>query len=400
MNSAPHVAVLAGGHGQRLWPWSRRARPKQILPLLGNETLLESTLARARSLVGIDRVHLVAGEGAFDDVAGCLRFVEQEPRDTAPAIVAFAESLASSQPDSWLLVMPSDQYIEDPEMYIEAIREMQRVASSMPERLWLLASPGAPDRSLGFIVCDADAPFSTVAEFVEKPDDGQIVSLREQGGLRNCGTFLMPVSLILDVVRKALGVNLVEGRPLAEQVPSCSFDHFMLTRSELWPSMMAFKYAGQWKDLGNWTELRGQVSTDPAENVRFEVADTLSPDDHVAAAEQLCIRSLPAQVQGAVSKQIVLLGVESIFIECGDEGLRICPSVAEASSSRFESGFHRCHGVTFFGEGCQRWMVDSLQDVLVAITPDLVVVASHAEVASGGFREVLSQLESRIGDSA
>lgn len=399
MNSAPHVAILAGGQGQRLWPWSRRARPKQTLPLIGDDSLLDATLARATALVGTDRVHLVTGEGLFEDVSGCTRFVEREPRDTAPAIVAFAESLATTDPESWLLTMPSDHYIEDPHGYIEALREMQASASSMPDRLWLLGCAGAPDRSLGFIVCDPDASSSPVVEFVEKPGEGQIALLRQKRGLQNCGTFLMPVALLLEMARNSLGADLDEGRSVAEQVPSCSFDHFLLTRSESWASMMAYNFAGQWKDLGSWGEVRSQVSTDATDNLRFEVADTLSPDDLVVAGEQLCIRSSTAQVRGTISKQIVLLGVGPILIECSDEGVRICPATDDCAAIRFEAGFHRCQGVTFFGEGSRCWMVDSLQDLLIAVTPDLIVVASRDEVDRGGLREVLSLLESRKGDS-
>nr|MBP6841175.1 NTP transferase domain-containing protein [Kofleriaceae bacterium] len=111
-----HLVILAGGSGTRLWPASRKDRPKQFLRLVGAETLLQATVRRARAISG-GRVLVVTAQAQAALVQADSPTVEivAEPlgRNTAIAIGLAATLLAADDPEAILGVLPADQHITD-----------------------------------------------------------------------------------------------------------------------------------------------------------------------------------------------------------------------------------------------------------------------------------------------
>src|SRR5690348_3385512 len=124
-----HTVVMAGGSGTRFWPKSRRNRPKQLLRLSGDATMLQQTVRRIEPLVPPERVRIITGA----DQAAAVReqlpqlpprnvVAEPCPRDTAPCVGLAASIIAREDPEGTMIVMPADHVIEPPEKFLKTVR--------------------------------------------------------------------------------------------------------------------------------------------------------------------------------------------------------------------------------------------------------------------------------------
>src|SRR3984957_13588514 len=125
-----HPVILSGGSGTRLWPMSRTFYPKQLLPLVGDKSLLQQAALRVAAAPGIAAPLVIANEEHRFIIAEQLREIDiaasgllLEPvgRNTAPAAAIAALSLAETQPDALMLLMPSDHTIEDRAAFLTAV---------------------------------------------------------------------------------------------------------------------------------------------------------------------------------------------------------------------------------------------------------------------------------------
>ena len=117
--SDPYALILAGGSGTRFWPLSRNARPKQLLNLFGDETLLDQTLARLEGLVPRENVLILTNaiqEEAVRGIASSLPpeniFAEPAKRDTGPAVALGIGLVAARDPEATMMVLPADHLIQ------------------------------------------------------------------------------------------------------------------------------------------------------------------------------------------------------------------------------------------------------------------------------------------------
>jgi len=202
------AVILAGGSGTRLWPLSRDQFPKQFLPLLGEQSLLQDTVQRVRPLTG-DALCIVTGEESRFLVAEQLQDLGLDPagkilgepvgRNTAPAI---GLSALAADPDEVLLVLPSDHAIRDG----AAFREAARAASDVAQAGYLVTfgiAPAHPETGFGYIRLGAPLEgfdgFRAAARFVEKPDLATAEAyLRDGGYVWNSGMFAFRAGTVLE----------------------------------------------------------------------------------------------------------------------------------------------------------------------------------------------------------
>ena len=125
-----YALILAGGSGTRFWPLSRNARPKQLLNLFGDVTLLEQTIARLDGLVPVENILILTNaqqEAAVREVASMLPaeniFAEPAKRDTAPAVALGIGLVAARDPDAVMIVLPADQLIADTAAFQSVMRD-------------------------------------------------------------------------------------------------------------------------------------------------------------------------------------------------------------------------------------------------------------------------------------
>src|SRR4051794_1988515 len=134
-----HAVVMAGGSGTRFWPKSRRNRPKQLLRLFGEATMLQQTVARIAPLVPPGRTLIVTGEDQAEAVRGQLPdlpagnvVAEPCPRDTAPCVGLAAEIVARRDPEGAMIVMPADHVIGPAEAFLKTVRAAVAILDADP----------------------------------------------------------------------------------------------------------------------------------------------------------------------------------------------------------------------------------------------------------------------------
>src|SRR5271169_2777340 len=212
-----HAVILAGGRGTRFWPRSRTRTPKQLLNIVGEDTMLEQTVARLSSLIPPDRIWTVTNAEQAVAVkkqvpSAARKRVLTEPigRNTAAAIALAALHVRhAAKGDALMAVLPADHFIAQPEKYrkiVSAALELARV----PGRMVVLGIPPTrPDTGFGYIERMGEAqhsqgfPVFAVRRFTEKPRQALAQEYLDSGKYEwNAGMFFWRVSTFLDNLKK------------------------------------------------------------------------------------------------------------------------------------------------------------------------------------------------------
>lgn len=215
MTPAPIVPViLSGGSGTRLWPVSRSSYPKQLLPLLGELTMLQETVVRVKDrgfaapILVCNEEHRFLIADQLDKAGVTAREIVLEPtaRNTAPAVAAAALIAAADDPRALILVLPSDHAVRLPDAFAEAVN-IARVAAESGALVTFGIRPDRPATGYGYIRAgqplDGAPGCLRVERFVEKPDRATAEALLAEGGHSwNSGMFLFPARVYLDELRR------------------------------------------------------------------------------------------------------------------------------------------------------------------------------------------------------
>ncbi|MGL4172502.1 MAG: mannose-1-phosphate guanylyltransferase [Actinomycetota bacterium] len=286
-----HAIVPAGGAGTRLWPLSRRGRPKFLLDLTGSgRSLLQGTYDRLVPLA--EHVVVVTGAAHAPTVAEQLPglsssdlIVEPSPRDSAAAIGVAAAVVHARDPEAVIGSFAADHVITGPEEFNRAVAEAVAVA-----RTGLLVTvgiePTSPSTGFGYIksgapLVAADAPSAqAVAQFVEKPDAVTAAAYLADGGYWwNAGMFVARAATLLelfDEYRPALAADL---RRLGSvwDTPSCQ-----TVLAQVWPQIekVAIDYA-----LAEPAAAAGRVAVIPGTFSWDDIGDFASLADVLGAAQ-------------------------------------------------------------------------------------------------------------------
>ncbi len=296
-----YVLVLAGGRGERFWPWSRPERPKQLLPLArGGRTLLETTLDRALRLVPPDRVIVLTARDLTPmiarDAASLGVHVVGEPvaRSTAAAIGAAAAWCLAQGGDPSLAVLPADHLIEDQTAFVADFERAYGMAERQAVLLLFGIPPSRPAPEFGHIRAGARLAdrLYRVAQFKEKPSLERATAWMTEGGyLWNSGMFVWRASVLLDALEAARPDLARPLRPLAKvpdlaaferemdrvfpDLESISIDYAVLERA---PNTVMLQAGFDWDDLGSWNAWARHQPHDDRGNVLFGDALALDCD--------------------------------------------------------------------------------------------------------------------------
>jgi mannose-1-phosphate guanylyltransferase/mannose-6-phosphate isomerase len=284
--------ILSGGFGTRLWPASRKRRPKHLLPLVEERTMFRITLERTRALAGIAAPLVACNDEHRPGVQRELRragyddatiLLEPVGRNTAPALAAAAIYLLEARGDAVLLVLPADHLIRDEEAFSRAVS----VAVPHAERGSLVTFgivPTSPATGYGYIRAgDPIGPSArVVSAFVEKPDEATATSyLRSGEYLWNSGMFMFTAGVFLEEMerycpqllaacRRAVagaedrgGVLRLAEAPFSA-APSISIDYAVMEKTS--KAAVVALDAG-WSDVGDWDALWRLGDRDADENL-------------------------------------------------------------------------------------------------------------------------------------
>ena len=289
-----YAVIMAGGSGTRFWPKSRRDRPKQLLCLSGETTMLQQTVARIEPLVPRDRILIVTGadqaaatRAQLSDLPGESVIAEPAPRDTAPCVGLAAGIIVRRDPLATMIVMPADHLIEPPEAFRATVLAAVSVVDDDPGALVTFGiKPTHAETGYGYIErgvlqeTRAGIPVHRVVQFREKPDRATAEQFLAAGNFAwNAGIFVWRARTILDELKKhrpnlasalepifaSLG-SPAQSETLARLFPSLERVPIDKAVMEKAPNVRVLEVPYVWNDVGDWRALAGLLKHDSSGN--------------------------------------------------------------------------------------------------------------------------------------
>jgi mannose-1-phosphate guanylyltransferase len=296
-----HAVILAGGRGTRFWPRSRTRTPKQLLNIVGKDTMLEQTVARLRPLIPTDHIWTVTNAEQTAAVkkqlpAAARKRVLTEPigRNTAAAIALAAIHVRhAAKGDALMAVLPADHFIAQPDKYRKIVGAALDLARE-PQRMIVLGIPPTrPDTGFGYVERMGDAigangsPAFAVRRFTEKPAFEVAKQYVASGDYQwNAGMFFWRVSTFLENLKRFLPKTHEALESLAQTIGKKTYDRRLraiypklenisvdyailenATRQDGPPGVFVIPADVGWSDIGSWAAVYELLAKQPGENV-------------------------------------------------------------------------------------------------------------------------------------
>ena len=328
--------ILAGGRGERFWPWSRPGLPKQLLPLADGKILLVATLERLDGIVPPEATWILTGKDLAPRVRALVADrarVVAEPvgRNTAPAIGYAALLSEALGAHDGMAVLAADHLIPDVETFRGDLRIALALAEDQDRLVTFGIRPTRPDTGFGYV--EKGAPLGperafAVQAFREKPDLATAERYLKSGRhFWNSGMFAWRPRAILEGLDRhrpalAQGVRglagaaqaFVAGKPtgalddLFPGLESVSIDYAVMEKVD---NAAMVEAAFEWDDLGSWTAWARRQARDPRGNATSGRAIAIDSDD--------CV------VLGGGTHPVVVLGGKGLIVVEHEGGTLVCP---------------------------------------------------------------------------
>lgn len=330
-----YAVIMAGGAGTRLWPLSRRSRPKQVLRLVGKQSLLRLSFERLRALLPAERIVVIAAAQHRDACMGDLpelppeNFIgEPMARDTAAAVGLSAAMLHRRNPQAVLGVFTADHVIEPVERFCDAVERGYGTAQGDPHGLVTFGiRPAWPHTGYGYVHRGEAVGEGVyrVQRFTEKPDL-ETARAFVQGGEHawNSGMFCWRAATILEALQAFLpathaAVQAIAAKPSKmtaryEKLKRISIDFAVMepaTSAESKFEVYSVDMDVNWTDVGSWTALRTVQRGDAADNV-------------VTASNAVLLDAHNCTIVGEDDHLIAAVGVNDLVIVRSPDATLIC----------------------------------------------------------------------------
>lgn len=328
-----YALILAGGSGTRFWPLSRNSKPKQLLNLFGTGTLLEQTIRRLEGLVPFENILILTSDLQVDAVRAIATmlpaeniFAEPAKRDTAPAVALGIGLVAARNPDAVMMVLPSDQLIQDTDAYHSVMRDALATAEKSDGLVTIGIRPTWACPSYGYIERGERAhiaglevanPPVEVKRFREKPNVELAEQFLTQGHFTwNAGMFVWSLPTVIKQLARhapelASFISELRGSPdlpatVAAQFPKLtptSIDYALMENAD---RVLNIEATFDWDDVGSWISIAKYLEKYGDDNRANE------PISEIDSENNIVFNARPGT-------RIALLGVDDlIVVQTGD----------------------------------------------------------------------------------
>ncbi|WP_372922615.1 mannose-1-phosphate guanylyltransferase/mannose-6-phosphate isomerase [Roseovarius sp.] len=301
--------LLCGGSGTRLWPLSRKSFPKQFTNVVGDESLFQASARRFTGegfaepvvVTGNDFRFIVTEQLAGIGVAPAGILIEPDGRNTAPAAIASALYAARRDPDTLILLVPSDHAIADPAAFRDAVAK-GRVAAEEGQIVTFGIAPNRAETGYGWLEAGeaTHEGIHRLVRFIEKPDAARAAELfTDRRNMWNAGVFLASAQTLIAAFRdhapeiydaveaslddSATDLGFTRLDPDAwTRVPEDSIDYAVMEKAG---NVSVVRFEGHWSDLGSWESVWQESDKDDRGNARSENTTCFDCDDTLLRSE-------------------------------------------------------------------------------------------------------------------
>ena len=339
-----HAVILAGGRGTRFWPRSRRRTPKQLLNIVGKQTMMEQTVARLRGLIPPQNIWTVTNTEQASELrkqlpAAARKRVLTEPigRNTAAAIALAAIHVRhAARGDALMAVLPADHYIGNPERYRIIVKAALDVARTQGRMVVLGIPPTRPETAFGYIermgepLDSRGFPVYAVRRFTEKPGLSVAKEYAGSGDYHwNAGMFFWRASTFLHNLDRFLPKTSAAMQSLSETIGKSSYERTLYrtyaslqnisidyailepaTRQPGAPCVYVIPAEFGWSDIGSWDAVYELLAKHPGENIFGGKGYTADATGNFVWSPQ---------------KFVAAIGVNDLMVVETHDALLICP---------------------------------------------------------------------------
>lgn len=328
-----YALILAGGSGTRFWPLSRNSRPKQLLDLFGDGTLLEKTIQRLEGLVPTENILILTNSQQVDSVRLIAHmlpaenvFAEPAKRDTAPAVALGIGLVAARNPDAVMMVLPADQLINDTEAYHSVMRDALQTAEKSDGLVTIGIRPTWPCPSYGYIErgerahisgLECENPPVEVKRFREKPNTELAEQFLAQGNFSwNAGMFVWSLPVVIQQLathapelakfvselRRSSDLPATVEAQFPKLTPT-SIDYALMETAD---RVLNIEATFDWDDVGSWISVAKYLDKYGSENRANEEISEIDSENNII-------------FNARPGTRIALLGVDDlIIVQTGD----------------------------------------------------------------------------------
>lgn len=338
MTREPYAVILAGGRGERFWPYSTEENPKQLMTLIGGRTLLAQTIGRLADVVSPDRTFIITSERIAPKVRELLpdlpaAHIVAEPcgRNTAAAIALAAGIIRAHDPEAVFGVFPSDHVITDAQQFRATVSACFEAAAQHEALITIGIRPTWPSTGYGYIETGSFAfevgstRFLKAVRFVEKPDAERAREYAAAGNyFWNAGMFVWSLRALEiafgrfwpDFERFLRDVALHAHQSLKLQaflrheyarVDNISIDYALMEKAD---NIVMTPGDFGWDDVGTWNSVSAHLPKDEHGNAVVGAAELLEAANNTVISE---------------NRLTALIGVRDLVVVHTNDVTLICP---------------------------------------------------------------------------
>jgi len=289
-----NIMIMAGGKGERFWPMSTTSKPKQLLPILSEKSMIEETVERLLGLVDYKNIFISTNINLVEPIKQLLPQIPEENyiiepvgRDTAPAIGLAAAYISKRNPGSVMVVLPADHLILEKDIFQKDLEIASKIAQDTECLLTFGIKPSYPSTGYGYIELGEvinnkyENPAYEVKKFKEKPDLMLAKQYVSQGNyVWNSGMFVWNTNAILAAIEKYLpdlfsglmeiqeSIDTEKEKETIEKLfgefQKISIDYGVIEKAD---NVLCLKAQFTWDDVGSWSALERIKKSDENKNI-------------------------------------------------------------------------------------------------------------------------------------